>query len=222
VIIMAEFISIIAGIFITSFVVALSGALMPGPLLAVTIKESPVRGFWTGPLIIAGHGILELALVIMLLFGLGSYLKSDMVFGIIGISGALVMLWMAIGMYRSLPTLQLIPEQIEGSGMNPIWSGIIMSLANPYWTVWWATIGLGYITYSMKYNAAGVTAFFSGHITADLLWYSFISFGISKGRQFISDRFYRGIIAFCASVLIIFSLWFGSTGVTRLISSLKI
>jgi len=52
---------ILAGVPITSFVVALSGALMPGPLLTVTVGEATRRGFWAGPLIILGHGILEMA-----------------------------------------------------------------------------------------------------------------------------------------------------------------
>jgi threonine/homoserine/homoserine lactone efflux protein len=218
---MMELMIILSGIFVTSFIVALSGALMPGPLLAVTIKETPVRGFWAGPLIVAGHGILELLLVVLLLFGLGTYLKREIVFALIGMSGALVLIWMAIGMYRSLPTLQLVTDSSEKSGMNPVWSGIIMSLANPYWFVWWATIGLGYITYSMKYSATGIAAFFSGHIMADLIWYSFVSFGISRGRRFISDGVYRGIIAACASVLVVFSIWFGITGVQKFIASLN-
>lgn len=218
---MVELVIVLSGVFVTSFIIGLSGALMPGPLLAVTIKETPVRGFWAGPLIVAGHGILELLLIILLLLGLGTYLKREIVFGLVGMAGALVMVWMAIGMFRSLPTLQLVTDSAEVSGMNPVWSGIIMSLANPYWIVWWATIGLGYITYSMQYNAAGIAAFFSGHIMADLIWYSFVSFGISQGRRFISDRVYRGIIAVCASVLVVFGIWFGTIGVHKLIASLS-
>ena len=45
-------IAVLFGIFATSFVIALSGALMPGPVLTVTISESTKRGFWAGPLII--------------------------------------------------------------------------------------------------------------------------------------------------------------------------
>ncbi len=58
---------ILAGVPVSSFVVALSGALMPGPLLTVTVGEATRRGFWAGPLIILGHGLLELTLVLLLL-----------------------------------------------------------------------------------------------------------------------------------------------------------
>ena len=59
-----------AAIFVSSFIVGLSGAMMPGPLLAVTIRHASVRGFSAAPLLVLGHAILEAALVCLLLFGL--------------------------------------------------------------------------------------------------------------------------------------------------------
>ena len=50
---------VLAGLASTSFIVALSGALMPGPLLTVTVGEAARRGFWAGPLIMVGHALLE-------------------------------------------------------------------------------------------------------------------------------------------------------------------
>lgn len=208
------------GIFGTSFVIALSGALMPGPVLTVTISESSRRGFWAGPLIMVGHGILELALVVLLLLGLGPYLNKDIVFGILGLCGGLILMWMAVGMFRCIPSLRLdLEPNIEESG-HPIRAGVLMSLANPYWFIWWATIGLGYIVYAMKFGAAGVIAFFAGHISADFAWYSLVSLTVSRGRSFFSERLYKGIIAVCASALVGFSGWFGFMGVQKLVSTL--
>jgi threonine/homoserine/homoserine lactone efflux protein len=210
---------VLLGIFATSFVIALSGALMPGPVLTVTISESTKRGFWAGPLIILGHGILELALVVLLLLGLGPYLSKDIVFGVVGVCGAAILMWMALGMFRSIPSLKLNLEPGEEAGGNPVRSGVLMSLANPYFTIWWATIGVGYIVYAMKFGAVGVIAFFAGHISADFAWYSVVSFTISRGRSLISDGLYKRIIGFCASGLVIFSGWFGYMGVQKLVSA---
>ena len=41
-----------------------------------------------------------------------------------------------------------------------------MSAANPYWLIWWLTIGRGYDMFSMKYGWLGVALFFIGHILA--------------------------------------------------------
>ena len=71
----------LAGIFITSFLVGLSGALMPGPVLTVTISQVASRGFLAGPLIVLGHGILELSLVAAVTLGLGRFITAEPVIG---------------------------------------------------------------------------------------------------------------------------------------------
>ncbi|MEQ8204366.1 MAG: LysE family transporter, partial [Smithellaceae bacterium] len=94
-------------IFASSFVIAFSGALMPGPLLTAAISESSQRGFIVGPLMIAGHAVLELVLVIALLTGLAPFLQLPAVFVATALSGAIILFWMAWGMIRSLPSLHL-------------------------------------------------------------------------------------------------------------------
>ena len=208
---------ILITIFATSFVIALSGALMPGPLLTITLSESARRGFRAGPLIVLGHGILELFLVLLLLLGLAPILKNDQVIGSVGVVGAVVLIWMAVGMIRSLPSLSLETVSKDNQSTNPVWAGVLMSLANPYWIIWWATIGLGYIIYSFKVGLVGVVAFFAGHILADLAWYAAVSFTVAHGRRFMSDRIYKGVIACCALALLGFAIYFGFSGAQRLI-----
>lgn len=205
-------------LFVTSFIVALSGAIMPGPLLTVTISESPRRGLMTGPLLIAGHAILELALVLALLMGLAPLLSMEPVFIFIALAGSVVLLWMAVGMLQSLPAMTLVTEAKDASGKNLIMSGALMSIANPYWSIWWATIGLGYILHSMDAGTMGVVAFFSGHILGDLFWYAAVSAAIWKGRRLLSDRGYRLLIGTCAVFLIIFSCLFAWSGLQKLVA----
>lgn len=206
-------------IFITSFIIALSGAMMPGPLLTAVIGESTQRGFIAGPLMIGGHAMLELVLVALLLMGLAPFLRLPPVFIVIAFSGAAILLWLAYGMFRSLPSLSLYRGcDTVGGGhrKHPVISGFLMSLANPYWIIWWATIGMGYIVYSWKFGLRGVACFFAGHILADLAWYSFISAAVACGRRFISDRIYRGIIAVCAALLVAFAGYFAYSGISSL------
>lgn len=211
-------------IFTSSFLIALSGALMPGPLLTVTISESTRRGAMAGPLMILGHGLLELALVAALLAGMAPLLKQDAVFIAIALIGGSVLFWMALSMFRSLPHLALrydLPADktaLPGRGPHSlILAGILFSLANPYWIIWWASIGLGYILHSVTFGIAGVIAFFFGHILADLAWYAFISFGVAKGRRFFTDSMYKGLIGTCASFLIVFACYFFYSGVEKFI-----
>lgn len=203
-------------IFWTSFAVALSGAIMPGPLLTVTISESARRGVWAGPQLIAGHAILEFGMVIILLMGVGPLLQSDRAFIIIAFAGAAVMMWIAAGMFRSLPVVTLLSVSEQEEVAHPVLAGFMMSLVNPYWVVWWAAIGLGYVTYSMKFGITGIFCFFTGHILADMSWYTLVSISISKGKRFMNDIAYRIIIGVCASVIAGFALWFVYSGIHRM------
>ncbi|MFH0784969.1 MAG: LysE family transporter [Pseudomonadota bacterium] len=204
-------------IFCTSFILALSGALMPGPLLTVTVSESSRRGALVGPMMIFGHSLLELVLVVALLSGLAPILVRDDVFIFISLSGGAVLLWMGTTMLCSLSQLSLDDRPQDSKSRNLVLAGIVLSAANPYWLIWWASIGLGYIMYAMKFGLIGIAAFFLGHILADLAWYSLISYGIAKGRRFFSDNLYRKLIGGCAVFLLVFSCWFLYGGINKTI-----
>lgn len=194
-------------IFFSSLLIAFSGAMMPGPLLTVTISESSRRGHVVGPLLISGHAILELVLVVALLFGLGPILKNELFFLIVALLGGVIMFWMAYGMFRSLPTLSVNSNVRAEKKNNLVFAGALMSLANPYWIIWWATIGLGYIIHSQKLGFWGVLFFFVGHILGDLIWYWTISFTVGKGKKLFTDKVYRILIAVCGVFLVGFALF---------------
>lgn len=217
-----------AAIFLSSFIIALSGALMPGPLLAVTVRDTTRRGFVAAPLLVLGHGILEAGLVALILLGLAEWVKGDAALTVIALAGGGMLLWMAVGMIREVRTLTLdigdaagAPGEseergIRGAFFRPVLSGIVASVSNPYWTIWWATIGLGYLVVSRELGAAGIALFFAGHLLADLAWYVFIGFAVSAGRSRFTDRTYRWIVGSCAACLFVFALSFGYFGVNRL------
>ncbi|HOO85472.1 MAG TPA: LysE family transporter [Prolixibacteraceae bacterium] len=192
-------------VFFTSLVVAFSGAMMPGPLLTVTVSESTRKGVFAGPLLISGHAVLELLLVLALLFGLGPILEHSLFFIISAFVGGAIMFWMAWGMFKSLPTLSVKTNEVSKQKRNLPLTGALMSLANPYWIIWWATIGIAYIVHAQKLGLWGVAFFFVGHIMGDLIWYSAISFAIGKGKKLFTDKVYRILIAVCGAFLVGFA-----------------
>jgi threonine/homoserine/homoserine lactone efflux protein len=202
-------------LFASSFLIAFSGAMMPGPLLAATIGESARRGASAGPLLMAGHAMLELAFAALLLLGLAPVLSKDAVFAGIAIAGGSILLWMAWGMFRSLPRLTLAAADSRRPGNRIVLDGIVLSLSNPYWVIWWATVGVGSILQSARAGIAGAAAFYSGHILADFVWYGSVSFAVGKGRRFLSDRAYRGITAALAVLMTVFALAFLAAGAAR-------
>jgi threonine/homoserine/homoserine lactone efflux protein len=210
---------VLVGLATTSFIVALSGALMPGPLLTVTVGEAARRGFWAGPLIIVGHALLELALVLLLLVGLGAWLHRPLILGTVGVVGAALLGWMGLSLLKASRHSHLKFDPQDSSGLHPVLAGVLMSVANPYWLIWWLTIGLGYVMFSAKYGLLGVGLFFVGHILADFAWYSLVAGAVAQGRRFLSDHLYRGFLAACGLFLFVFGGYFGIQGVKFFLNS---
>lgn len=203
----------LAAIFVSSFLVGLSGALMPGPVFTVTIAHAINRGHLAGPLVSLGHGLVEGSLVVGLAFGLSRLLQIPVVSGTIGVLGGLFLAYMAIGMIRApAPAALTAAGATVPGGMGPVAAGALLSVSNPYWIVWWATVGAAYLVLTFQYGAWGIVAFYAGHFAADLGWLSIVGSAVAAGRKLLTPRIYKGILVACGIFLLLLSayfLWYG-------------
>ena len=208
----------LGAIFLTSLLVGFSGALMPGPVFAVTVSESPRRGARTGPLIVLGHAIAEVTLVALLALGLSHVFQKHAVVGVVGLLGGLMLLGMGAGMgYDVLKKkISLAPTGEKPAKFGPVVTGILATMAGPYWLLWWATVGTGYILFSLKFGLIGLAAFYLGHILSDLLWYSALAFVAASGGRLMNDAVYRGTVLACGAFLILLSVYFFASGLRML------
>ena len=146
-------ISVLA-IFGTSFLVGLSGAVSPGPLLAFNIKETVRTGFMAGLFVATGHSLLELVVVAALALGLTRLLDSDPAVTVIGVLGGLFLLWMSWGLVRNpgegTPVVTDQQRQEACPSIRvPLVGGVLVSLSNPFWAIWWLTVGATFMTRSL-------------------------------------------------------------------------
>lgn len=205
----------------SAFVVGLSGALAPGPLTAMTIAESARRGFRAGPLLTLGHAIVEMAIVIALAVGLNRFFQLPLVSGLIAIVGGIVLLWMGSSIARAAWQGHMrLAERGEAAppvaAAQDVKTGMLLTIANPYWVLWWATVGATYVVLALGWGVAGLVVFFLGHIMADLSWNSLLAFAVSSGRRMISDRVYRGALIICGIFLVFMGITFAVAGVSFL------
>lgn len=202
-------------IFTGAFVVGLSGAMAPGPVLTVTISETLKRGFIAGPLIVLGHAILEILLLTLIGLGLGPFFEHPTVVTIFMSAGGLVLLWMGAQMLRG--NKRVTDEALSATGTEsphgPVLAGIVLSVSNPYWIIWWVTIGMGFVTQSLQHGLIGLICFYCGHILSDLAWFSFVSFSVSAGRRLCPPMVYRVLFIACGTILIILGLVFITKGI---------
>jgi len=211
-----------------SFMVALTGAMAPGPLLTYTIIKSVKtrrRGYLTGLWVIAGHAILEMGIIIFLLLGFSFILNNIFVVRVIGGVGGIILVYFGGSIVRDIykgkiPTDFLDPENVDadrsvssetGGLENPVLGGCLVSMSNPYWWVWWATIGFAFmIQFEVSFKQwPKLIAFFLGHEAGDLAWYLFVSILSFFGLRYLNRRTYYGILAVCGIFMILFGLYLG-------------
>jgi threonine/homoserine/homoserine lactone efflux protein len=215
-------------IFSFSFLVALTGAMSPGPLLTYTIIKSAKtnrRGYLMGLWIIIGHAILEMGIIIFLLLGFSFVLKNIAVVRIIGVSGGLILILFGVSILRdifkgNISTNFLNPRDkpdkdsglIEDKGIeNPVIGGIMVSMSNPYWWVWWATIGFAFmIQFNVSFKKwPKLLAFFLGHEAGDLIWYLLVSTLAFFGLRHMNRNVYYWVLMLCALFMVLFGIYLG-------------
>ena len=220
-------------IFGFSLVVALTGAVVPGPLFTYTIiktLDTPRRGFLVGARVIGGHALLESAMIVAILVGVSAFLKNPVVVKLIGAAGGAFLLYMGIGIVVDVSRKRLraemngktqnpseVPRGPALGISNPVVGGALVSMSNPYWWVWWATVGFGFmLQYRVSFaNWPALLFFFAGHEMGDLAWYFTLSTLVSMGKNRINDRTFGWILLGCGTLIIAFGIWLGFSVLVR-------
>ena len=188
-------------------IISASGVMSPGPLFAANITYGLREGVKSGIKIAIGHSIVELPLVILLGIGVFSLEIFPEFRTIISIFGAITLFVFAGIQIKTIlkknKNISLKPKQ------GPIVTGIVLSALNPFFIVWWLTIGFKLISDAMLIWAfAGILIVFVFHIWMDFAWLGITAFLASKSRKIISNRNYKIMILVLSLTLIYFGITF--------------
>lgn len=213
-------------IFSLSFVMSLSGALMPGPMLTYTIArtvQSGRRGWTLGPRVVVGHAVLEAVLLLGLVLGVVEFLHAPLAAKIIGVAGALLLAWMGVGLIRealrglaarSQESAAHSQEGGQGAArIRPPFAGVLVSVSNPYFWIWWVTIGSAFL---VRFDVTlarwqALLAFYLGHELGDFGWYTAVSTVLHLGKRSIPRTVTTAILGVCGVLIIGFGAWLGAT-----------
>ena len=184
--------------------ISLSGVMAPGPITAVTLSKGTKLPH-AGAIIALGHGIVEIPLMILILYGFGEILKIPYIKVIIGLLGGLFLLKMGLNLLQGVKQAKI---NSSGNPRSPLMAGIILSLANPYFLIWWATIGSILIFRSITFGLLGFALFMILHWSCDFFWCYFLSALSFKGGQFFGKRLQQILFVICGIFLLFFSAKF--------------
>lgn len=192
--------------------ISLTGVIAPGPVTAITVSMGMKRKD-AGLLIAVGHGIVEMPMIAIVWLGLAAFMTSPWARVVVGIAGGLVLVWMGIGMFRATP--QPVGEQREIT-RGCVLAGVTTTIANPYWLVWWATVGAALVASAGTWGLVGIALFALTHWLCDLGWLSFLSWGVFSSRRFLTPTAHRVMFAVCGVVLTGFGIYFLGGGAAAL------
>lgn len=205
------------GIAALSFIAALSGAIVPGPVFALVVSESLRVGKLAGPLIVLGHFIIEWIIIFMIFVGLGSILYSRDAVIAVSLIGGVALAFMGLRLIKTALHLRIdkntgsskmFLNKVRGSLHSLVALGFLSSCSNPHILLWWLATGAPMIVSSLSIaGLPGFLSFLLGHAAADLSWFSLIGYSVHKGGRVLSQRVIRTILLMSAVFLMALAVY---------------
>lgn len=199
------------GIGLQAFIIGFSGAMAPGPVLTVTITETILRGRRSAIMLMVGHALLEIVLIAAFVAGLRYVLADQLVVRAISVGGGIFLVWMGANLLRQVVTGEArldLRAAGERPRHGPVLDGVATSLSNPYFIIWWATIGATLVLKALALGPVALAAFYIGHEGADFAWYGAVIAAVSGGRRFITQRAYAWVLGALAAAVLALGLYY--------------
>ena len=185
----------------TVVITSLSGVMMPGPMFTVTIAKS-MKSPWAGVLVSLGHAVIEVPLILLVYFGLANFFQNEVVKLVLSVLGGGMIVWMGIDLFRARRKLA---KEGKDTSYNAFVAGILMSGLNPFFLVWWATVGsLLLMNFIDAVGTWGMPFFIIVHWLCDLVWLSLVSFTIYKTHKFWGEKVQEWIFIVLSLALLYF------------------
>ncbi|APV45447.1 Threonine/homoserine/homoserine lactone efflux protein [Dehalogenimonas formicexedens] len=195
------------------FVISLSGALMPGPVFATVLVKS-CKSQWAGVQASLGHAVIEVPLIILIYFGAAAFFAHTAVQFVLGVAGGAMVVWMGVGMFRARKAIATSQKDTAYSAFT---AGIILSVGNPFFLLWWATVGALLVSKASEFGAGGLWGLILTHWLTDLIWMSFVSAVVFRTHRLWAPALQESVFILCSLLLVGFGGWFMVSGIQAVI-----
>lgn len=186
-------------------VISLSGVMTPGPVFAATIAKG-YTDKKAGVKIALGHGLVEFPLMAVIVLSLGFVFQHEAVKLAIGIVGGALLLYLGANMIRFRE--EVAEGRREYIPYGSVTAGALTTSANPYFFLWWATIGAVLIVTAEAFGAVAVVVFAIVHWSCDLAWYSLTAYAVFRTKHLWTPRVQSTVFLLCGALLLVFGVYF--------------
>ncbi len=191
--------------FASTIFISLTGVMTPGPVFAAAVAKG-YRDERAGIKIAIGHGLVEFPLMALIVVSLGYIFENDMVKMGIGIVGGTLLLFLGASMIRSRKVVA--DEEHEILPYDSIVAGALTTASNPYFLLWWATVGAVLVLNAQYFGPIIVVVFAIVHWSCDLAWYTFTSVLVFRTKHLWTPRVQELIFGTCGALMMLFGVYF--------------
>jgi threonine/homoserine/homoserine lactone efflux protein len=192
--------------------ISISGVVMPGPVFAATVAKG-YSDIKAGLKIALGHAVVEIPLILAIFFGLDYLFQDRAVFAAIGIMGGSLLVYMGYSMIKSRKRILIEQEDTKYGAFT---AGILTTISNPYFFLWWATVGAALIAGAVEFGLIILPFFILVHTSCDFIWEHFISFSIFRTKGMWSSERHHLLFLVSGIIMLIFGIYFLSSSVISL------
>ena len=191
-----------------------------GPVNLEIIKRGLNSGFKQAFLTGAGAMCADTTYLILIFFGLTSFLNFAFMKIFLGIAGGIILIYLgaasAKDFFRKADATENKPHRLfKSSYVN----GYVLAISSPMTIVWWTGV-FGALLAAQTHTQTTISAFFSclSILLGCFLWVFSLAAALHWGKKIINEKITRFISFFAGLFLILFGIYFLYRAVGLIIS----
>jgi threonine/homoserine/homoserine lactone efflux protein len=151
---------------------------------------------------------------VLIYLGFSRFFENSLVQLVLSLAGGSMVIWLGIAMFRARAKVVKEGKELSYSAFT---AGIITSGLNPFFLLWWATIGSLLVMRFLEFGLSGLIVFIVVHWLIDLLWLSFVSILVYRTHSLWGNNFQQWVFIAISLTLVGFGAWFLISGVRMVV-----
>lgn len=179
-----------------------SAGISPGPMLTLVLTQTLRHGWREGCKIALAPLLTDPPIILVTLLLASKLAQWQPLLGAISLAGGIFVLFLAWETFRPARPHATAAAELPRSWLK----GIVTNLLNPHPWLFWLTVGTAMLANAMQRDRSVATAFLAGFYLLLVGSKIGIALLVSRSRNLLAGRYYRGLMQLLAGLLVLFAL----------------
>jgi len=174
---------------IRNIILGISLAAPIGPVNIEVIRRGLNFGFFPAFLLSIGAASADTTYLLLIYFGLSSFIKVPIIKTLIWIFGGFVLIYLGYQSIKNFKVKVKLNKSVPKIGKNSFITGYLITISNPMTIVWWIGV-FGSILGTSIYNVSKTIALLNSLtiIIGVILWFFILSLVLHWGKSVFKEK----------------------------------